>query len=102
MAKLIHVPVTSKEIGEFSKRDPIISNIINFVLPMWPTKVIEQLKQYFCRRKELNTVNCRLIWGNKVVVLFRLKEKVLIELHENSPDIIRMKTLVRSFVSSQT
>ena len=31
MTELIHAPVTSKEIGEVSKRDPIISNVIDFV-----------------------------------------------------------------------
>ena len=32
MTKLIHAPFVSKETGIFFKRDPIISNVIDFVL----------------------------------------------------------------------
>ena len=39
MTELIHAPVTSKEIGEVSKKDPIISNVIDFILCGWPSKV---------------------------------------------------------------
>ena len=46
MAKLIHAPVTFKEIGEVSKRDPTISDVIDFVLCGWPSKVNEQIKPY--------------------------------------------------------
>ena len=53
MTELIHAPVTSKEIGEVSKGDPIISNVIDFVLCGWPSKVNKQLKPYFCRTSEL-------------------------------------------------
>ena len=47
MAKFIHAPVTFKEIGEVSKRDPTISDVIDFVLCGWPSKVNEQIKPYF-------------------------------------------------------
>ena len=53
MTELIHAPVTSKEVGEVSKTDPIISNVIDSVLCGWPSKVNEQLKLYFYCRNEL-------------------------------------------------
>ena len=40
MTELIHAPVTSKEIGEVSKRDPIISNVIDFVFCERTTQTI--------------------------------------------------------------
>ena len=98
MTELIPAPVTSKEIGEVSKRDPITSNVIDFVLRGWPSKVNEQFKPYFCHRNELVVEGSCLIWGNKVVIPFELKEKILIELHENHPGIVRMKAFARSYV----
>ena len=32
-----------------------------------------------------------MIWGNKVVISVQLRVKILIELHENHPGIVRMK-----------
>ena len=46
MTELIHAPVTSKEIGEVLKRGPIISNVFDFVLCGWPSKVNKQLELY--------------------------------------------------------
>ena len=48
MTELIHAPVTSNEVGEFSKRDPIISNALDYVLSRWLSKVNEQFKPYIC------------------------------------------------------
>ena len=46
MTELIHAPVTSKEIGEVLKRGPIISNVFDFILCGWPSKVNKQLELY--------------------------------------------------------
>ena len=48
MTELIHAPVTSNEVGEFSKRDPIISNVVDYVLSGWSSKVNQQFKPYLC------------------------------------------------------
>ena len=77
MTELIHA-VTSKEIGEVLKRDPIISNVFDFVLCGWPSKVNKQHKPYFCSRNELAVESSCLIWGNKVVIPFQLRENILI------------------------
>ena len=95
MTELIHAPFTSKEIGEFSTRDPIISGAIDFVLSWWSSKGNEQFKPYFCRTNELAWEFC-LIWENKGVIPFQFRETILIELHENHPGIVRMKTLAHS------
>ena len=39
-----------------------------------------------------------MIWGNKVVIPFQLREKILIEHLENHPGVVRMKALARSYV----
>lgn len=75
MTELIHASVTSKEIEEFSKRKPITSNVIDFVLSGCPSKVNKQLKQYLCQRNELAVDNSCLIWGNKVAFSWQWREK---------------------------
>ena len=77
MTQLIHAPVTSNEVGEFSKRDPIISIVIDYVLSGWPSKVNEQFKPYCCRRNELSVEISYFIWENKVVIPFQLRQKLL-------------------------
>ena len=57
MTELIHAPVTSNEVGEFSKRDPIVLNVIDCVLSGWPSKANEQSKPYLCQRNELSVEN---------------------------------------------
>ena len=98
MTELIHAPVTSNQVGKFSKRDRIISNVIDCVLSGWPSKVNEQFKPYLCRRNELSVESSCLIWGNKIVIPFQLRQKLLTELHENHPRIVRMKALARSYI----
>ena len=98
MTELIQAPVTAKEIEKVSKRDPIISNVIDFVLCGWPSKVNKQLQSYFCHNNELAVESSCLIWGNKVVLPFQLRGKILIELHENHPGIVRMKALAYSYM----
>ena len=98
MTELIQAPVTSKEVGKVSKRDSIILNVIDFVLCGWPSKVNEQLQPYFCHNNELAVESLCLIWGNKVAIPFQLRGKILIELHENHPGIVRMKALACSYM----
>ena len=37
-------------------------------------------------------------WGNKTVIPFQLREKILTELHENHPDVVKMKALACCYV----
>ena len=39
-----------------------------------------------------------MIWRNRVIIPFRLRNKILTELHENHPGIVRMKALACSYV----
>ena len=98
MTELSHSPVTSKEVSSFSKRDPIVSSVIEYVQTGWPNKPPEGLIPYYTRRDELSVVDSCLLWGNRVVIPFQLRLKVLEELHDNHPGIIRMKSLARSYV----
>ena len=96
MTELSYSPVTSKEVADFSKKDP--TNVTDYVLSGWPNKVQEQFKPYLYRKNELSVESDCLIWGNRVIIPFHLRNKVLTELLENHPGIVRMKALACSYV----
>ena len=96
MSELSYSPVTSKEVADFSKKDP--ANVTDYVLSGWPNKVQEQFKPYLYRKNELSVESDCLIWRNRVIIPFRLRNKILTELHENHPGIVRMKALACSYV----
>ena len=96
MTELSYSPVTSKEVADFSKKDP--ANVTDYVLSGWPNKVQEQFKPYLYRKNELSVESDCLIWGNRVIIPFHLRNKVLTELLENHPGIVRMKALACSYV----
>ena len=62
MTELSYSPVTSKEVADFSKKDP--TNVTDYVLSGWPNKVQEQFKPYLYRKNELSVESDCLIWGN--------------------------------------
>ena len=53
---------------------------------------------YIYRKTELPVESYCLIWGNRVIIPFHLRNKILTELHENHPGIVRMKALAHSYV----
>ena len=98
MTEFTYSPVTSKVVSDYSKKDPVIVNVKDYVLCGWPNKVQEKFKPYLHRKNELCLENNCLIWGNRVVIPFHLRTKILSELHENHPGIVRMKAFARSYV----
>ena len=58
----------------------------------------EQFKPYLYQKNELSVESDCLIWGNRVIIPFHLRNKNITELHENHPGIVRMKALARSYV----
>ena len=99
MTQMDKSPVTAKEVREWSRRDTILSRVIDFVLKGWPDEFEAscELKQYFQRKDELTVEGC-LLWGSRVVVPIRLQTEVLKELHDGHLGMSRMKMLAKGFV----
>ena len=72
MTEFIHAPVASKEIGVFSKRDPI------FRRKMWIWSHL--LKKSF--------IFCAVLLISFYLWFSLLRKKILIELHESHPGIV--------------
>lgn len=92
------MPVTSKHISTWTRRDSILSQVLTFVNHGWPRRVADELKPFFNRHTELSTEMGCILWGPRVVVPTRGREQILQELHNSHPGMAKMKARARMFV----
>lgn len=93
------LPLTFETIAKYSKKDVVLSKIIDLTMIGWPNSVEDlNFKPYFNRRLELTVESGCLIWGNCVVIPLCLREQILEMLHENHLGIVRSKMLARSSI----
>ena len=92
-------PVDATRIKLWTARDPVLSQVLQFVLQGWPSEVEEEaVKPYFIRREELSVHAGCLLRGAWVIVQPQGREEVLNILHDTHPRIVKMKSLARSYV----
>ncbi|XP_015271835.1 PREDICTED: uncharacterized protein K02A2.6-like, partial [Gekko japonicus] len=94
--ELSQAPITSKDIAAASAKDIVISRVLNWVWRGWPVGSVEpEFACYKMRQNELSVSKGCLLWGSRVVVPHKLREKVLKSLHEGHPGMVHMKALAR-------
>jgi hypothetical protein len=90
-------PISVEEVKLYSSRDPTLSRIVSVVSHGWPNSMEqEKHKPYWRRKNELGTMDGCLLWGSRVVVPSGLRERILQELHQTHPGVVKM--LARSYV----
>ena len=92
------LPLTSKELSTATKVDPTLSKVARFIQTGWPSIIPANLKPYFNRKLELTLEKNCLLWGIRVVIPEKYRDKVLHQLHTDHPGIGRMKSIARSHV----
>ena len=101
MQHLNSTPVSTSNIRIWTEQDPILAKVKRWVLSGWPTQPAderEELRPYRQRRYELSVEEGCVLWGNRVVVPPKGRDKVLSMLHEAHPGIVRMKGFARGYV----
>ena len=98
LAQLDSLPVQSAELMAATRADPQLKRVLHFVRKGWPDQLPSSLDPYWRRRTELTVEGDTLLWGVRVVVPARLRERVVEELHRGHPGVVRMKSLARSHV----
>ena len=99
MEQVDQMPITAQMIKTWTRRDPILSRVQQFVQCGWPTSMpSDQLQLYWKKRLELTSQDGCLLWGNRVVIPPQGREPVLQELHQAHPGSTRMKRLARAYV----
>ncbi|XP_070614630.1 FK506-binding protein 15 isoform X1 [Erythrolamprus reginae] len=87
---------TAKEVAAHTQQDQILKQVVNCVLKGWQNDIVKpELCDFKNKRLELSYVKGCLLWGDRVIIPKRLREKVLRMLHVGHPGIVRMKSLAR-------
>ena len=92
---LLDAPVKTQEIRTWTRRDPQLSQVLQFVQQGWPNTVDPSLQPYWNRRWELSAEDGCVLWGTRVVVPPPGRKRFLQELHSGHPGMARMRGLAR-------
>ena len=100
MEHLSTTPLSSCQIKLWTDSDPTIAKVRQWVLEGWPdsTETSEELQPYVRRKLELSVEGGCVLWGCRVVVLGKGRERALQMLHEAHPGAARMKSLARGYL----
>ena len=93
------LPVMAKDTSEATRKDPILSKVVEYTQNGWPNKVTyDKYLPYYRRRNDLSADQGCLLWCMRVVIPLRFRERMLNELHDEHHGIVRMKGLARCYL----
>eukprot|EP00079_Xenopus_tropicalis_P034355 XP_017948126.1 PREDICTED: uncharacterized protein K02A2.6-like [Xenopus tropicalis] len=93
------LPISCKDIAAATSRDPLIAKVWDFTSKGWPNYSSDKiLKPYFEKRDELSIDQGCLLWGIRVVIPPKYRQRLLHELHEGHPGVNRMKARARGYL----
>ena len=92
-------PVSAYQIKRWTRKDPVLSQVLRFVDKGWPDKCPsdKEMKPFWFRREELSMLDGCVLWGSRVVVPLPGQKLLLQELHAGHQGMARMKSLARTF-----
>ncbi|XP_048590142.1 uncharacterized protein K02A2.6-like [Nematostella vectensis] len=94
----VNTPVKVKDIKRWTSKDPILSAVRHQVMSGWPNSNDRiEFKPYSYRKHQLSCQDGCLLWGSRVVIPPQGRVKLLQELHDGHPGMVRMKMLARSY-----
>ena len=92
------LPVTSNDIKDATRKDPVLSKVYDYVAVGWPSHVDEdEIKPYFYRRNELSVDSGCLLWGLRVIIPPVWRQQLLKDLHTQHLGMCSMKGIARSY-----
>lgn len=91
------LPVTPAKLRVETRNDKILSKVLRLTKRGWPKECPKQvLKPYWNRRHELTIEEECLLWGTRVIIPTKLQSRIMEEVHQGHPGVVRMKALTRS------
>ena len=93
-------PVTAESIRLFTARDPVLSAVLRFTREGWPLGDLTppELVSYRTREGELSTHDGCLLWGSRVVIPSKIRQRVLSMLHDGHLGESHTKSFARMYV----
>ena len=98
MSHFEKLPVTVEEIRRATDHDRVLSRVKDSIRRGWSNNTDNILDPYFSRRDELSLHQGCIIWGMRVVIPQKLRQRLLEELHEGHLGMVKVKTLARNYV----
>jgi hypothetical protein len=92
------LPVTARDIASATRTDPVLSKVYELTLNGWPDSCKDDdILPYFRRKHELSIDQGCVLWGVRVIIPAKYREKLVEELHTEHPGIVRMKACAHSY-----
>ena len=92
------LPVTATKLAVATRTDALLSKVYRFILNGWPNEVDPLLMTFARKKTELTVEGGCILWGIRVVVPEKWREKLLTELHRDHPGTVKMKNVARSYM----
>lgn len=97
MKHLADSPVTAHHNALWTRRDPVLSPVVQALQHGW-TDYDQSQAPFYSRRSELSLFNGCIFWGSRVVIPQRGWKAVLGGLHMVHSGMSRMKSLIQIYV----
>ncbi|XP_039887198.1 uncharacterized protein K02A2.6-like [Simochromis diagramma] len=90
--------VDTAQIKRWTAKDVLLSQVHEYTLKGWPTETDTCLKPYRQRKLELSVRDGCVLWGARVIIPTKGRDKILKLLHQTHTGMSKMKGLARSYV----
>ena len=98
MQQIESLPVTAHKLAAATRSDPVLSRVYQYTVKGWPRDVESSLMPFASRKIELTVEGGCVLWGIRVIIPTKWRERLLQELHRDHPGIGKMKSIARSYM----
>ena len=98
--QISELPVSTRDIREYTRRDSQLAQILQFLKHGWPrsSSSYPELQNYFTHKDELTLHDGCIMWGERVVIPRKLRGQILQDIHEGHLGVVKTKSIARSYV----
>nr|XP_049465357.1 uncharacterized protein K02A2.6-like [Anopheles coluzzii] len=93
-------PISFREIERHTSADAMLRKVRHYIQDGWPTSVSygNELACLNSRKDALTLIDGCILFGERMVIPQRLRERCLKQLHQGHPGMQRMKSVARSYI----
>ena len=91
------LPLTATQLAQATRVDKTLSTVYKYITKGWHATVREELSTYAAKQEDLTVESGCILWGMRVVIPKKWREKLLTELHQEHIGVCKMKGIARSY-----
>ena len=92
------LPVSCEDIARETMKDQDLCKILEYTQSEWPKKGDGIFYAFHNRKSEITVKDGCVLWNERVIIPGSFQQRILEQLHEAHPGIVRMKSLARQLV----